>query len=75
VKVSRGCGVGTDHTDADPYYCSDECKSKAGALTALWFYASNVSNGFVEYLQPVWQVVLDSLDLRFPCEVKKAAFK
>jgi hypothetical protein len=59
--------------DADPYYCSEECKSKAEALTALWFYASNVPAGFTQYLRPVWQIVLDSLNILFPAQVKKVS--
>jgi len=60
-------------TDPDPYYCSEEGKSKAEALTALWFYASNVPTGFVQYLQPVWHLVLESLNIGFPAEVKKVS--
>jgi len=59
--------------DPDPYYCSEEGKSKAEALTALWFYASNVPTGFVQYLQPVWHLVLESLNIGFPAEVKKVS--
>jgi hypothetical protein len=60
-------------TDPDPYYCSEEGTSKAEALTALWFYASNVPTGFVQYLQPVWHLVLESLNIGFPAEVKKVS--
>lgn len=60
-------------TDADPYVCSEEDTSKAEALTALWFYASNVPTGFVQYLQPVWHLVLESLNLGFHFEVKKVS--
>jgi hypothetical protein len=59
--------------DPDPYVCSEEHKSKAEGLTALWFYASNVPTGFVQYLQPVWHLVLESLNLGFPVEVKKVS--
>jgi hypothetical protein len=60
-------------TDPDPYICSEEGKDKAEALTALWFYASNVPTGFVQYLQPVWHLVLESLNIGFPAEVKKVS--
>jgi hypothetical protein len=59
--------------DPDPYICSEEGKDKAEALTALWFYASNVPTGFAQYLQPVWHLVLESLNIGFPAEVKKVS--
>lgn len=61
----------TEEVDADPWNCSDESKSKAEALLAIWFYARHVPAGFAQYIEPVWTLTIGSLNIVFPCEVKK----